>query len=703
MKKLILTVLAIAMVALWAPQSFAATQTLGNATENLDQTGTGSVDGVNFVVGAAAGQGVINVSAIQPTVNSAGVRAAGIDAANDLAGTVNFAGTTTVSGATTSIGTNGAARIGTVNVNGASGTTVTLSSNSFVQTTNITSTGTLALNGNLTGNVTYGNGGNGTVNLAAAKSITGNVVATTAGEGNLTLGSGSTVTGNVGATRIGTLNATAGNATITGTVGATTISLGGNTLTEGGNLTIPASATVNLTANSATSYGNMAITGTITNNAATTFGVTVGGYIPNGATLNVLNASGGAPTAVTTTPTSSSPNVRFSTSVSGNDIILTATRVTAATSSSSSAVSGAIDTIGTPTGDMAVVLGQLDTLTSASAVDAAVSQMDPDVNAGVNAGSFMAVNQSIEALNSHLGEANTAANGTGAATGDFWKDNGIWAKGFGNHSDQDNRKGVNGYTANLWGVTGGMDGIIADNTRLGFSGGYSATGVDNKGDSGQTDIDSAQGTVYVGYDDPSPWYGNGGFSFNYNWYDGSREIAFGSINRTAKASYDGQQYTGFFDLGYVIKNMEMEKGQEWNFTPMAGLTYSHLDIDSYTETDAGALSLAVASQSYDLLQSSIGLKIDRPWTDSNGTFVPEIHGKWLYDYIGDKAATTATFTGGGSSFSTNGADPAQSSFDMGAGLTFYSKGNISVSGTYDFEIKEDFTSHTGQGVVRYTF
>ncbi len=616
------------------------------------------------------------------------------------AGTATFAGTTTINTAasTNVIGT-GTNALLAIN-GGIASKTLTVAGNAFATTTNVTGTGTIAFNGNFTGNVNYNNGATGLVTLATSKTITGNVAAATAGEGTLTLGSGSTVTGNVGATRLGTLNATAGNATITGTVGATNVNLSGNTLTEGGNLTLPASATVSLTANSGTSYGNMAITGSVTNNAATTFAVTVSGYVPNGATLNVLNASAGAPTTVTTAPTSTSPNVSFATSVSGNDVILTATRANTGTTGNNSAVGTTINSIGTPSGDMSVVLGALDSLTSTSSINSALDQLDPSSNNGTTTqASFNVTNETVGVLTNHIGEANAAPSGpgSGVSTGDFWTDNGIWVKGFGNSTEQDNHKGVTGYDADMWGVMGGMDGKVAENLRLGFAGGYAATSVDGKINTGQADVDSAIGTVYLGYDDPSPWYGSMGFTFTWNFYNSDRPIQFGSVNRTAKSDYDGQAYTGFWDVGYVFS----ESG--WEITPMASLNYTHLEIGSYTETNAGALSLNVASQGYDKVQSGLGMKVAYPMQEESGKWVPEAHFKWLYDFVGDKAGSTSTFTGGGVAFESVGLDPEQSTYNFGGGVTFYSKGNISVTGVYDFEFANDYTSHTGQGVVRYTF
>ncbi|MEF9438633.1 MAG: autotransporter outer membrane beta-barrel domain-containing protein [Candidatus Mariimomonas ferrooxydans] len=133
---------------------------------------------------------------------------------------------------------------------------------------------------------------------------------------------------------------------------------------------------------------------------------------------------------------------------------------------------------------------------------------------------------------------------------------------------------------------------------------------------------------------------------------------------------------------------------------MASLRYTRLHLEGYTETNANSLNLKVDDQDYDFLQSGLGAMI--AYKD-NTTFIPELHGMWLYDFIGDKQQTTSTFTGGGGSFNTNGADPAQHSFDIGAGLTLNTENNVSVVLNYDFEIKEDFYGHSGDVTVKYSF
>ena len=673
-------------------------------------TGTGTMIFNGNLTGTAAGVSSVNFIAdggltIADNKNisvSGGIRNTG--AANSLQGNLLAIGTTTVSG---QVGT-AALALTTIRAGGAA-ETVTFASDVFANTTSVTGTGTIAFSGSLSGTIAGTSSldfvADGTVTLADSKtiSVSGGITNAVTNNGTLILAGTNTITGAVGSTTAGLrainlTSSTASTSTVFGAVKATGFSLGLNTLATT-TITLPATGTIATTANSGTAFGKITSTGAATVPTGATVAVTVGGYIPNGATLVVVDGTGGTGVAASLAVTSTSPNVTFAAnSATAADLTLTATRVTTTvTGANNTSTATAINNSGTPTGDFLTVLNQLDLLTSTTAINAAYSQLDPIANAGASSASFNQVNQSLGVVSEHLADMRNGVSTGGISTGDMWKDAGFWVKGFGNFSEQDARSGVNGYKSDMWGTAVGMDGLISDLTRLGFAGSYASTNVSNKIETGGTDINSYQGAVYLGYDDPSPWYLNGAFSFTWNTYKGDRGIAFTGVSRTAKADYDGQQYTGAIDTGYVIKQ------NEYNITPLLSFTYSHLSLDKYTETGANSLNLRVNSQGYDLAQSGLGVKLDRSYAWSWGTFVPEVHFKWLYDFIGDEAATTATFTGGGGSFRTLGADPAQSSYNAGVRLTLFTKGNITLSVAYDFETKSDYDSHTGSGTFRYNF
>jgi len=632
-----------------------------------------------------------------------------ITTATNGAGTISVAGTSTFTG---QVGTD-AARIGLISLGGA-GETTTFANDVFATLITPTAANTSVFSGGLTaGAYTFD------ANAATASFASGQAVDATfnsnPGVGTLIFAGGNSVATDLGAANngVGQITVTAGTVTLAAGVDtkATSFNVNGGLLTTAGGVsdfTMLANGTFSTDILSDTSFGRVVLTaGGGTGDAiipgTTAVDINVAGFVSNGTSFLLVDGTGGGGVATVASITDNSAILSFAQNTANtDDLIVVATRANLGTGNAS-AVGAAINNA-SASGDFATVIGQLDSLSSAADVDAALAQMDPNVNGAPNAASFNSTLRSLEALGGHLTDLRTGVwQPTGVSTGDFWADYGFWIKGYGNHSEQDARGGVRGYDADLWGVTAGFDGLVHEDVRLGFAGGYSVTDVSNAGEAGGTDVESAQGTVYMSYDDESPWYATGGFSFNWNWYDSSRDIVFGSISRTAKGDYHGQQYTAFGEIGYVIENTELEQGQVWNFIPMVGLTYSHLNIDSYTESGADSLNLTVDSQEYDLLQSSLGVRVERPWTTSIGEFLPEVHARWMYDFIGDEAATTSTFTGGGSSFSTRGADPAQHSYNAGAGITFFATENITLSGVYDFEGKEDYTSHTGKGVIRFAY
>jgi outer membrane autotransporter protein len=188
-------------------------------------------------------------------------------------------------------------------------------------------------------------------------------------------------------------------------------------------------------------------------------------------------------------------------------------------------------------------------------------------------------------------------------------------------------------------------------------------------------------------------------SFAWNWYEGKRNIKIGTtIARTANASYDGQQYGVYLGGGYKMNVLN------WlEFTPLLSIQWSHLRLGSYTESEAGSMNLSVKSQDYDMVQSGLGASLAYPLKFDWGKLTSEIHGKWLYDYLGEGMTVTSTFTGGGPSFDARGCKPAQSSFDLGGKAILDMKNDVSVIGEFDAELKEEYYGLYGSVTVRYKF
>ena len=490
-----------------------------------------------------------------------------------------------------------------------------------------------------------------------------------------------------------------GNRQVTGNLtlaNSGTLDLGANTLTLAGTAvyTQAAGTTLSLDITSSTVFGNIVATANAVVNATSAVAVTVSGAIANGDTFKVIASGAGAGVLPPGTITDNSTIFSFTGAVdAGKDLILTAVRASDAYSSlaanpNAAAVGNVLDEIAsTATGDMATVINEINTLNSTE-INSSLEQMEPVVNTGAIQGVLVAMtNGSINSISSHLGAMR--GQGTGIATGDIYQDNNIWVKGFGNFAEQKKRKDINGFDLKVLGTALGIDTLVTETVRLGVSFGYAYTNVDGKGTpDNKTDINSMQGTVYGEYEGDNFYFDLMG-SFGWNFYKGWRNIAVGNISRKADADYNGQQYSVFGEFGYIFPIEQLD------IVPLVSLHYQHLHLDSYTETSAGALNLKIKSQDYDFLQSGVGTMVDYNIEGDNYTIIPEAHFRWFYDFIGDKVETTSTFTGGGASFNTRGFDPDQHSWNFGGGCTFVSNDEFSVEATYDFEMKNKYTGHTG--------
>ncbi|MDD4873992.1 MAG: autotransporter domain-containing protein [Dehalococcoidales bacterium] len=362
------------------------------------------------------------------------------------------------------------------------------------------------------------------------------------------------------------------------------------------------------------------------------------------------------------------------------------------------AVGTTLDGITSPTGDMSTVIDALSSLPTADSVNSALNTLYPTTDNSTPQVTHETLGSFVGAVSGHLNNLRLAqaSDETGVSTGDEPADNGIWAQGFGTFLHQNPQGSSNGYNAIVYGTAIGYDRSINSDLRLGGSFGYANDNISSKDNSNHTDIDSYQATVYAGLT-KSVDYLNAAFSFAYNCYSSLRNIVFPGINRRADSNYGGQQYGLYLEGGHGFQYGKFE------LTPLASIEYQHLNINSYTEKNADALNLMVNRQGYNMAQSGLGAKAAYSFEGSYGTFIPELHAKWLYDIVNDNQQSTSTFTGGGASFPTQGFRPSKSSANVGTKLTLVTRYNIELSLNYDFQAKKDFYGHSGYVNVRYSF
>jgi outer membrane autotransporter protein len=326
-------------------------------------------------------------------------------------------------------------------------------------------------------------------------------------------------------------------------------------------------------------FGNIAATAAAANIPASV-GVDVNvlgsGYIADGTTYDIVagQAAGGL-VAGGNTVTDNSSYVSFTTT-GGDNLVLVASRSGSgfedfAKSPNSKEVGKTLEEIGKKgaTGDMKTVLDTLEGLPTGD-IDGALSTMTPDVSSGAANASRELTGNFLSTVTNRLG---VVRGGTGIATGEVMDGVGIWAQGLGSHIKQDERKGIQGYQANIFGTTIGADKLVDEHIRLGLAGGYGFANVNSKQPGSPSDtINSGSAILYGSYDSldlcearekgknsraavrnqgENFWYVDGMAAFTQNSYDSRREIWLGNTKRVAKADHYAQQYTTSFEGGLI--------------------------------------------------------------------------------------------------------------------------------------------------------
>lgn len=677
----------------WSPVAYSQQNAVGPGVTAINATGISQ----GVAMSASAGTGTLTVGVLggpQTNVftNNTGGNPALVAISTDASSTANiqFNSSSTVFGAIGVTQPGGPFFLGITGGN--NGTVVNFLGPVFATTTNVLGTGTLNFLSGST-NITATNfAGDGVINLAPNTTVIG-ALTTTAGAntGTLVLGSGSVLDGAVGggiglrAINIVGGNSTAGvTALVTGQANTFSANLGTNTLNVNGALTIAnagVGGVINTTLASAAVFGSIRPVGATNLGPTLLVNVTVapGANLAVGTIWNIVQTRAGTPQSGT------------------NGTVVTVT------SSTPGFVFAAVPVAGTVNGLVAIVLvsapppipevtvNQLSSTTSATLAASLVTFQTTRLFQNLILTRFAEIMCGQVRQRRPAGELPDCPQN---------REGGWWAKGFGSFANQGAQGTYVGYSSNVGGLMMAYDAPLGPDMHAGLGIGYSRSAINSFTGDNTVSFGTYRATAYIAYE-PGPWFVYGDASFGFNTYTGMRTVTsvllpngFGS----AQSAYNGQEYTATATTGYHFFT------QGFTITPIASLQYTHLNIAPYTETGGGVLDLNVQSQSYDFLQSGLGVRVARPFEFFERTAVPEVHGKW-YRMLSNPTITNTVSLASGElqSFTTPGLTDAPDTFNVGAGFTFLSCGcaakNWAIEAVYDYYWRTDnYSAH--QGMIR---
>lgn len=671
-------------------------------------------------------------------------------------GNVEFIGDSTVA---SQLGT-GANRLSTLDAQGAAGKTVTLQQDAFfVNGATISGTGTLDINANFTGPVAFT--ANGVLDVAANSAISAAISTNANSQGTVNFEGAYSTAAEVGLAAGNSLNAVnigtkaagtftqnhgihadtvtvfgangavlmpVGDQTIMGDLvldanGASTLTLGTNTLTlaasgggSAGDFTSNGTSIINttLTGGVTPTIGNVMAAGTVTTAANDTVAVTPVGFIADGTVVDVLTGTvAGGVNA--TKVTGSTFTYALSSQVDATNKILqvVSNRPLAfpkvAENTQSAGVAFALESAGpAATGELLQLIGSLDALGAVGphamneALETLATVVGPTrVTSEVWGQTLDAVTRRLDDLRDGGPFRVTQSGERGYSAGYTSNDRGAWIQVFGNDFDQQEREDISGYDGHTLGIAIGTDWEVGHEDRglIGISGSYAQTDTTSKMKAGSSlDLKNIQGTLYGSYIWDNNWYVDAFIAGAYVEYDSKRNIQVPGtprIFRTARAEYEGWVYGGQLTTGYVYTSGNC------TVTPMATLRYSHVEIDDYTESDAGILNMSVSTDDIDSFKAGLGFRLQHRSVYSRAILTPEFRAMAFYDFNTDRHRTTSTMFAPVGPFTTIGPEPDELNYQLGIGLVVHTEDDTVFTISYDFEFREDYHAHNGYLKFRY--
>ncbi len=410
--------------------------------------------------------------------------------------------------------------------------------------------GSTTFSGDISGNGSLVKEGTGTLTLSGASAYSGGT----------TLSVGKIIVGNSQALGTGDVSLNDG----------TTLKLGTTALSIGGNFSQAAGSTLALTI-AENDYGSIVADGDIDVSGYIDVSL-ASGYHANDATVDILSAGGtlnfgGLLTLLSDWYTKTE-------SIHDGILSLMLSRTGGFESDTgrdgnTGAVGRVLDNIPNAEGDMLNVLNTLDGMSSGD-VESVLSTMMPDISSGSAQGSRMLAGNHLTSISNRLGGMRSGFANSGVSSGETIDGTGVWIQGLGNNMEQETRKGIEGFEANAFSTTIGIDHLINSNVRLGLAGGYGYADVKSKRSGHPTDeINSYNVSLYGSYDSmdlcearvrgknrgsaikdygEDYWYVDGVLGFTWNEYDSRRE----TFGRVAKAEHSGQEWSAKTELGYTF-------------------------------------------------------------------------------------------------------------------------------------------------------
>ncbi|OSQ32231.1 autotransporter outer membrane beta-barrel domain-containing protein [Thalassospira sp. MCCC 1A03138] len=615
---------------------------------------------------------------------------------------------------------------------------------------NVTSLGTLIFN--RSDNQTYASviSGAGNVIKVAAGTLT--LSGTNTYTGTTTVWGGTLLVNGAASSSAFTIRsgATLGG---TGPVGATTLQSGGihapgnsiGTQTVNGNYTLNSGSILAIEVNAAGDADQVIVNGAVDLGGATLriLGLPDNDMSGQDNYTHIIIANDGVDAVVGTFNSINNQLAFYDASVAysggtGNDVTLSLTRndtdfTDHAVTGNQSAVAAVIDDL--PGADGATIRAALQGLTTAE-VQRAYEQLSGDVHASTTAINGQIARQAggqiggrLAALNSNSGTSGTlVAAGTlspaalagfasaGPAASDHvatdadtpllalgndgisQTGSAIWLQAIGGKGRVDGDENIDATDYKWAGMIGGYDTRLSETTTIGIYFGYADGNSRQSGRDATLDSANLMAGIYGTHDLGDDWRLSGQTGWTRIGIDSSRNLDFGSIDRTATADYTDNALNADIELakGFAL-------APNWRAEPYGGLGVTWNRYGSFSETGAGSANISRAADDDLSGTASLGVRFAGMIDTGDGkTLIPQFRLGWDHHIGPVSNSTTLAFTGT-PSFTVSGSETDRDRLVGNLGFALADDDGWTLYADYQPSISENSHEHAFGAGFRMKF
>jgi uncharacterized protein YhjY with autotransporter beta-barrel domain len=255
-----------------------------------------------------------------------------------------------------------------------------------------------------------------------------------------------------------------------------------------------------------------------------------------------------------------------------------------------------------------------------------------------------------------------------------------------------------GYRSTINSPAGGIDYRLTPETTVGALFRYQSaeTYFEDGSRSGLT-------SVLIGTDDSwsqDHWFVNGSLAGGFGIYDNQR-VTLGGAGAISKPA--SSEIFGDISGGY-----DFTASDNARLSPIVGLQYNRIAINSYNERGAGAYDISQGSQIINGLQSKVGVNLSNDFMWQGIAFTPKAQAAWYHELLNQSQNVTESI-GSAAQLSGFGAQAAKADRDYGMfGIGVNMKPtqlpqDMSLFVNYDTQVGLDYIARTVWGGVKVAF